>query len=159
MDVTGNTHRTEFCIDKLYSPDSSSGRLGLLELRAFEMPPHARMSMAQQLLLRGLLSAFWDKPYNRKLARYGTRLHDEFLLPYFCWNDFSDVLDEVKQAGYTFNPDWFYAHYEFRFPMIGKVAYRGVELELRQVIEVLVDEYLTVFVNVVPHPEQFKLAD
>ena len=135
VDITGNTHRSEFCVDKLYSPDSSSGRLGLLELRAFEMPPDAKMSLAQQLLLRALVSWFWREPYEHRLARYGTRLHDEFMLPYFCANDFADVLDDLKRAGYPFPVDAFTAHHEFRFPLVGRTAYRGIEIELRQALE------------------------
>ncbi len=135
VDVTGNTHRAEFCIDKLYSPDSSSGRRGLLELRAFEMPPHARMSIAQQLLLRALVSRFWRTPYDTPLIRWGTELHDRFMLPYFVRLDFDDVVDEMQRHGYPIDPAWFAPHFEFRFPLAGEVATRGVHLTLRQALE------------------------
>ena len=136
VDLSGNTHRAEFCIDKLYSPDSATGRLGLVEMRAFEMPPHARMSLMQMLLLRGLVARFWEEPYpNRDLVRWGTRIHDRFMLPHYVWRDFDDVTDELNRAGYPFESDWFLPFFEFRFPRYGTVVQRDIELELRQALE------------------------
>jgi uncharacterized protein (DUF2126 family) len=135
IDSSGNTHRAEFSIDKLYSPDGSAGRLGLVEMRAFEMPPHARMSLAQHLLLRGLVSKFWKEPYSNGLVRWGTDIHDRWMLPHFCETDFKDVVRDLRDSGYPFEFDWFAPHFEFRFPRIGDFAQRDVEVELRTALE------------------------
>lgn len=135
VDLTGNTHRAEFCIDKLYSPDSSTGRLGLLEMRAFEMPPHARMSLTQQLLIRSLIAWFWNEPNQQRLTDWGTSLHDQFMLPYYLQADFKTVINDLNEAGIPLRREWFAPHIEFRCPPIGTVEYDGIKLELRQAIE------------------------
>lgn len=134
-DMTGNTHRAEFCIDKLYSPDSMTGRLGLLEMRAFEMPPHKEMSLAQMLLIRSLISKFWKTPYKKNLLKHNTILHDRYMMPHFIWNDFSDVIFELNESGYEFNKDWYKVFLDFRFPIFGKTNINGIELEIRMAAE------------------------
>ena len=135
VDLTGNTHRAEFSIDKLYSPDSASGRLGLLEFRAFEMPPHFQMSCVQMLLLRALIARFWTRPYAGRPIPWGTSLHDRFMLPHFVAQDMRDVVLDLQSAGYGFRFEWFAPFFEFRFPRYGTVVYQGIELELRQALE------------------------
>ncbi len=134
-DMTGNTHRTEFCVDKLFSPDGGTGRLGLVECRSFEMPPHERMSLAQVLLMRSAIAAFWERPYERRLVHWGTRIHDDFMLPHYVEQDFTDVMEELGSLGFPLDLEWFRPHMEFRFPRIGNVDVRGIDLELRHALE------------------------
>jgi uncharacterized protein (DUF2126 family) len=135
VDITGNTHRAEFCIDKLFSPDSLSGQQGIVEFRAFDMPPHARMSIVQMLLIRTLIAWFWREPYARPLVRWGTELHDRFMLPHYVREDIRDVVDDLNRAGYPFELDWFAPFHEFRFPHYGTVNIRDIQIDLRMALE------------------------
>jgi uncharacterized protein (DUF2126 family) len=135
VDLTGNTHRAEFCIDKLYSPDSATGRLGLLELRAFEMPPHAQMSLVQQLLLRAFIARFWHQPYEAPMIRWGGAIMDKWLLPHFVAADIKEVVEDLARAGYALRPEWFAPHVEFRFPHYGQIQAHGLTLDVRQALE------------------------
>jgi uncharacterized protein (DUF2126 family)/transglutaminase-like putative cysteine protease len=135
VDIIGNTHRTEFCIDKLYSPDSATGRLGILEFRGFDMPPHKHMNLVQTLLIRALVAKFWKEPYHKKLIRWGTELHDRFLLPHFAYLDMVDVVNDLKLAGYHFDIAWFDPFFEFRFPHYGNITVDNIHVDLRLAIE------------------------
>jgi uncharacterized protein (DUF2126 family) len=135
IDVSGNTHRTEICIDKLYSPDGPTGRLGLVEFRAFEMPPHERMSLAQQVLLLAFIARFWNMPDSGTLVRWGTQLHDRFMLPHFLTQDLHDVIHDMNQAGYDIKEEWYAPHLEFRFPLYGSISHNSVVMEVRQALE------------------------
>jgi uncharacterized protein (DUF2126 family)/transglutaminase-like putative cysteine protease len=134
-DITGNTHRAEFCIDKLYSPDSARGRLGLLELRGFEMPPHYQMAMVQSLLVRALVAWFWDEPQRAPLIRHGENLHGRYLLPHFLIHDIAEVCADLRAHDINFDTSWLDPFTEFRFPRIGTAVFDHVEIELRGAIE------------------------
>ncbi|TWU46920.1 transglutaminase family protein [Rubripirellula reticaptiva] len=134
-DLTGNTHRAEICVDKLYSPDSSTGRLGLVEFRGFEMPPNSRMNLAQQLLIRAAVAVFWKKPYREPLANWGTSLYDRYMLPHFIWQDLCKLIGDLNREGVELESSWFAPHHEFRFQKLGEVSMKDVKLQLRNAIE------------------------
>ncbi|MGZ3633133.1 MAG: transglutaminase family protein [Parachlamydiaceae bacterium] len=135
VDVTGNTHRSEICIDKLYAPHTNYGKQGLLEFRSFEMQPHPHMSLLQILLIRAFVAYFWKTPYQHRFTRWGTELHDRMLLPYFLWQDLGDVLIELNSAGFKFKKEWFMPFFEFRFPIYGQAQFENIHLELRMALE------------------------
>ncbi|HSI04083.1 MAG: transglutaminase family protein [Myxococcota bacterium] len=135
VDVTGNTHRAEICIDKLFDWRTPHGRQGVVELRAFEMPPHPRMATAQMLLLRALLASFAQTPYDKPLVRWGAALHDRFLLPYWLWRDLEDVLAYLKAQGFTLPADAYLPFLTLRCPLVGRLQAGDVILELRNAME------------------------
>jgi uncharacterized protein (DUF2126 family)/transglutaminase-like putative cysteine protease len=135
IDITGNTHRAEFCIDKLYSPDSSTGRLGILEFRGFDMPPNKQMCIVQLLLIRALVAWFWNKPYKHNLVRWGTELYDKFMLPHYVQQDLAEICRDLQEAGYPFQLSWLETFFEFRFPLYGKINLQEMELQVRMGIE------------------------
>jgi uncharacterized protein (DUF2126 family) len=135
VDLTGNTHRAEFCVDKLYSPDGPSGRQGLVEFRAFEMPPHPQMSLLQMLLIRAMVAWFWERPYRQPLIRWGTELHDRFMLRQFVWQDLAEVIADLNAAGFPLDLAWFEPFREFRFPLVGRLEAQGIELALHTSLE------------------------
>ncbi|WP_448572316.1 transglutaminase family protein [Trichothermofontia sp.] len=139
IDVTGNTHRAEFCIDKLYPVENPRNQLGILEFRAFAMPPQAQMRLLELLLIRACIARFWQQPYARPLVRWGTTLHDRFLLPHYLAQDLQQVLVEFQELGYGFDLAWFQPFFEFRFPRYGTVvldtSHGPLVLELRHAIE------------------------
>jgi uncharacterized protein (DUF2126 family) len=150
MDITGNTHRTEICIDKLFPPDSLARRLGLIELRAFEMPPHYQMSLAQQLFILALITRLWEEPYQHELVRFGTGLHDKFMLPHYVWKDFTEILTDLNRKGFYFKEEDFLPFFEFRFPIYGNVQIDDINIELRMALEpwyVLGDELTSLGVS------------
>lgn len=135
VDMTGNTHRTEICIDKLYSPDGERGRLGLVELRGFEMTPHPQMNLLQALLIRTCVAHFSKNPYRANLVRWGTQLHDRFMLPHFIWEDFKNIIRELQLGDYPLQLDWFRPSLEFRFPKYGSLQIGQINMELRMALE------------------------
>lgn len=135
VDVSGNTHRTELCIDKLYAPEGLSGRQGLVELRAFEMPPHVQMAGVQLLLVRALVARFTKQLYEAPLLRWGSQLHDRFMLPHFLWRDLCDVVADLQRHGIALEADWFLPFVDYRFPVLGRLVAEDVELELRTALE------------------------
>jgi len=135
VDVSGNTHRTEICIDKLYAPGATSGRQGLLEFRAFEMPPHPHMAGAQMLLMRGLTARLAESHYKQPLVRWGTQLHDRFMLPHYLWSDFLDVVADLNAHGVALDAEWYRPFLDFRCPVIGTLDLPDLSLELRNALE------------------------
>jgi uncharacterized protein (DUF2126 family) len=135
VDVAGNAHRAEFCIDKLYNPSSLSGRLGIVELRPFEMPPHEQMMAAQMYLVRALVTSFVNKPYVQDFVHWGTELHDRFLLPHYLWADFTDVLSHIEASGLRANPAWYRPFLDYRFPVAGTLEAANLSLEVRTALE------------------------
>jgi uncharacterized protein (DUF2126 family) len=134
-DVAGNTHRTEICIDKLYDPATSTGRQGIVELRAFEMPPHHHMATVQTLITRGLIARLAAEPYDAPMVRWGTQLHDRFMLPHYLWADVKDIVDDFARHGVPMKGEWLRPFLDHRCPVAGVQQFGDITLELRLGLE------------------------
>lgn len=135
VDVSGNTHRAELCIDKLFDHRTAHGRQGLVELRAFEMPPHPRMVVAQMGLVRALVAALAQAPYDKPLVRWGQELHDRFLLPLWLGRDLGDVLAFLAARGLPLPAQAYQAFLDLRCPLVGRLQAGEVTLEVRNALE------------------------
>lgn len=135
VDIAGSTHRAEISIDKLLDPGTPFGRQGLVELRAFEMPPHPRMLTAQAILVRSLVASFTSEPYQHGLVRWGQELHDKFLLPYFLWRDLEDVLAHLARTGVALPVEAYRPFVELRCPLVGTLEIGDARVEVRNAIE------------------------
>ncbi len=126
VDVTGNTHRAEFCIDKMYPPEGTGLRAGLLELRAFEMAPHFRMGLLQTLLVRALVAVFWrdavyGQPYSLGRLRCMTGLCCRTLssgISRRCWDGCGERDLRLRTAGFS-------CRQSFDFRPSGACRWRG----------------------------------
>lgn len=140
VDLSGNTHRTEICIDKLFSPHSPQGTLGVVEFRGFTMPPTMQMRLVQLLLVRSLVAWLWQAPYLKPLKHWGTQLHDRFFLPQYIIADMQSVVADLNHAGYPFELNWLQPFWEFRFPKLGHATItphpeQSLELVIHRALE------------------------
>jgi uncharacterized protein (DUF2126 family) len=130
-DPSGDMRRAEIRIDQLYAPDRSSLRLGRIALRSFETAPNDKLALAQSLLVRALLAYLAQAPVDASLADWGAALHDRFMLPGPLWDDFRDVLADLRGAGMPVRAEWFEPFLAQRFPVLGRIQMGDVGLELR----------------------------
>ena len=135
MDTLGNTHRAEISIDKFWNPFAPNGCLGLVEFRAFEMPPRPAMLMAAVALLRGIGAALLARPFSKPLKRWGPALHDQYAMPHFLRLDMEEVIAFLNRHGFAFDWSHFAEWFDFRFPLVGTLAVAGRSIEFRQAIE------------------------
>lgn len=135
MDRSGNTHRAEISVDKLWNPYAPNGRLGLVEFRAFETHPQARVQSVVALFIRAILARLAAAPFTAPFARWAGELHDRFFLPACVWQDLVAICDDLKKHDIPFDPAWLRPAWEFRFPLIGELDLPNSSLIFRQALE------------------------
>jgi uncharacterized protein (DUF2126 family) len=122
MDRSGNTHRAEISVDKLWNPFAPNGRLGLVEFRAFETHPAPAVQSVTALFVRAILARLAADPFNAPFVRWAGELHDRFFLPAFVWEDLAIICADLRNHGIAFDAEWLRAPWEFRFPKLGEFA-------------------------------------
>ncbi len=138
MDRSGNTHRAEISVDKLWNPYAPNGRLGLVEFRAFETHPAAAVQSTTALFIRAILARLAAAPFKAPFVRWAGELHDRFFLPAFVWEDLAVICADLQEHGIAFDPEWLRTPWEFRFPKIGEfsVALEDVETKTKKTFTV-----------------------
>jgi uncharacterized protein (DUF2126 family) len=140
MDRSGNTHRAEISVDKLWNPFAPNGRLGLVEFRAFETHPQRSVQALTALFVRAILARLCAEPYREPFIRWNGELHDRFFLPAFVWEDLVAVCEDLRRHGIPFDPEWLRIPWAWRFPQLGEFVLTDktkgeFRIELRQALE------------------------
>ncbi len=120
MDRSGNTHRAEISVDKLWNPFAGNGRLGLIEFRAFETHPDPAALSLAALLVRAIIARLAKAPVSTHFIRWNGELHDRFFLPSFVWDDLEAVCSDLRAHGIPFESAWLRPLLEWRFPGVGR---------------------------------------
>lgn len=135
-DPSGNRHRSELNIEKLWNPYlPTRGCLGLIEFRAFRMPCSAGRAAAIAALLRAIVAMLAKADPAPHLHDWGDALHDRFALPFFLRQDLHGVLDDLARHRLPLGHGLQSALLDDPFRSRWQAVHAGCELTLESAIE------------------------